>query len=132
MRLVSQRKSYGREKKFLSSLVQSLRLVFLLMAAMAGLSPAKAIESVRVPLEAQAIDLTKAFETYHSDSDRLLVSTAPGLDRFCAHQRYQRTDREAAGGAAFPAGRFRGDLARSRRITHFRDHREPGLSNRTG
>jgi len=80
MRLVSQRKSYGREKKFLSSLVQSLRLVFLLMAAMAGLSPAKAIESVRVPLEAQAIDLTKAFETYHSDSDRLLVSTAPGSD----------------------------------------------------
>ncbi|HUZ91610.1 MAG TPA: EAL domain-containing protein [Methylocella sp.] len=46
----------------------------------AGLSPAKAIESVRVPLEAQAIDLSKAFETYHSDKDRLLVSTAPGSD----------------------------------------------------
>lgn len=39
-----------------------------------------AIESVRVPIESQAIDLTKAFETYHSDSDRLLVSTAPGSD----------------------------------------------------
>ncbi|MCL2384363.1 MAG: EAL domain-containing protein [Alphaproteobacteria bacterium] len=46
----------------------------------AGFTPALAIESVRVPLEAQAIDLTKVFEPYHSDSDRLLVSTAPGAD----------------------------------------------------
>ncbi|HTV31697.1 MAG TPA: sensor domain-containing phosphodiesterase [Methylocella sp.] len=42
--------------------------------------PSWAIESVRVPLETSAIDLTKAFETYHSGSDRLLVSTAPGAD----------------------------------------------------
>jgi diguanylate cyclase (GGDEF)-like protein/PAS domain S-box-containing protein len=64
----------------LSSLVFCLRLVFALAALAAGLSPASAIESVRVPIESQAIDLTKVFETYHSDSDRLLVSTAPGAD----------------------------------------------------
>ena len=62
------------------SLVPCLRFLFVVLALAAGLSPAKAIESVRVPLESQAIDLTKAFETYHSDSDRLLVSTAPGSD----------------------------------------------------
>ena len=55
-------------------------LFSLLLALAAGLSPAMAIELVRVPIESQAIDLTKAFETYHSDSDRLLVSTAPGSD----------------------------------------------------
>ncbi|PZR87300.1 MAG: sensor domain-containing phosphodiesterase, partial [Hyphomicrobiales bacterium] len=56
------------------------RFFFALLALAAGLSPARAIESVRVPIESQAIDLTKAFETYHSDGDRLLVSTAPGSD----------------------------------------------------
>ena len=57
-----------------------LRFLFVLLALAAGFTPAKAIESVRVPIESQAIDLAKAFETYHSDSDRLLVSTAPGSD----------------------------------------------------
>jgi diguanylate cyclase (GGDEF)-like protein/PAS domain S-box-containing protein len=46
----------------------------------AGLSPAFAIESVRVPLDAAAIDMTKAVESYSSQGDRLLVSTAPGAD----------------------------------------------------
>ena len=67
----------------MSSFVPCLRFLSVLMIVLtlaAGLSPAKAIESVRVPLEAQAIDLSKAFETYHSDKDRLLVSTAPGSD----------------------------------------------------
>src|ERR1700758_1773253 len=53
--------------------------LFLLLFA-AGLGPAAAIESVRVPLESAAIDLTKGVESYHSESDRLLVSTAPGSD----------------------------------------------------
>jgi diguanylate cyclase (GGDEF)-like protein/PAS domain S-box-containing protein len=35
---------------------------------------------VRVPLDAKAIDLTKAIESYRSEGDRLLVSTAPGSD----------------------------------------------------
>ena len=62
------------------SLVTCLRLLFSFLMLAAGFTPALAIESVRVPLEAQAIDLTKVFEPYHSDSDRLLVSTAPGAD----------------------------------------------------
>jgi diguanylate cyclase (GGDEF)-like protein/PAS domain S-box-containing protein len=46
----------------------------------AGTAPAVAIQSVRVPLDAAAIDLTKAVESYSSQGDRLLVSTAPGTD----------------------------------------------------
>ncbi len=72
--------AHGTGQIVLSSRQYSLRLVFVLMALAAGLSPACAVESVRVPIESQAIDLTKAFETYHSESDRLLVSTAPGSD----------------------------------------------------
>src|ERR1700730_18198662 len=61
-------------------MMRYLRVLFVLFALAAGLSPARAIESVRVPIESHAIDLTKAFETYHSDNDRLVVSTAPGSD----------------------------------------------------
>ena len=57
-----------------------LRFLVVFLALAVGLCPAIAIESVRVPLESQAIDLTKAFEPYHSENDRLLVSTAPGSD----------------------------------------------------
>ncbi|MBX9738793.1 MAG: EAL domain-containing protein [Beijerinckiaceae bacterium] len=41
---------------------------------------AAAIESVRVPLDARAIDLTLAVERYSAQGDRLQVSTAPGSD----------------------------------------------------
>jgi hypothetical protein len=51
--------------------------LFLIAAATV---PAAAIESVRVPLDAAAIDLTKAVENYSSQGDRILVSTAPGAD----------------------------------------------------
>ena len=61
-------------------IMRYLRFLFVFLALAAGLCPTMAIESVRVPLESQAIDLTKAFEPYHSESDRLLVSTAPGSD----------------------------------------------------
>ena len=67
-------------------IAHSLRHLFylpalaLLAALVAGVNPAKAIESVRVPLDAQVIDLTKAIENYSSAGDRLLVSTAPGAD----------------------------------------------------
>ena len=44
------------------------------------LAPANAIESVRVPLDAQAIDMTRAVESYSSRDDRIQVSTAPGAD----------------------------------------------------
>jgi diguanylate cyclase (GGDEF)-like protein/PAS domain S-box-containing protein len=39
-----------------------------------------AIDSVRIPHDAQAIDLTNAVEKHASQSDRLQVSTAPGSD----------------------------------------------------
>jgi hypothetical protein len=41
-------------------MMRYLRFLFVLLALAAGLSPATAIESVRVPIESQAIDLTKA------------------------------------------------------------------------
>jgi len=65
---------------FLSRLMRSLHSLVAILALAAGVCPVRAIESVRVPLESQAIDLTKAFESYRSESDRLLVSTAPGAD----------------------------------------------------
>jgi len=64
----------------LSRLSRFLRFLIALAALLAGLPPARAIESVRVPLDAQAIDLTKAIESYRSEGDHLLVSTAPGSD----------------------------------------------------
>lgn len=63
-----------------SRLMRYLRFLVVLLALAAGFCPAGAIESVRVPLESHAIDLTKAFESYHSENDRLVVSTAPGSD----------------------------------------------------
>ena len=39
-----------------------------------------AVQSVRVPRDARAIDLTHAVEKYSSQGDRLQVSTAPGSD----------------------------------------------------
>jgi diguanylate cyclase (GGDEF)-like protein/PAS domain S-box-containing protein len=43
-------------------------------------SVALAVESVRVPQNAHAIDLTHVVETHSSQGDRLQVSTAPGSD----------------------------------------------------
>ena len=63
----------------LVSLVLPL-LALLASLYIASIVPALAIESVRVPLDAPAIDLTKAIESYSSQGDRLLVSTAPGAD----------------------------------------------------
>jgi len=45
-----------------------------------GLSPARAVEAINVRTDAQAIDLTDAVERHRTDSDRLLVSAAPGPD----------------------------------------------------
>ena len=63
------------------SLVRRLWSALLLSLFMvAGLSPAGAIESVRVPLSARAIDLTQAVENFSTQGDRIQVSTAPGAD----------------------------------------------------
>ncbi len=53
-------------------------IAFVLLAI--SFAPARAVESIRVPLDAQAIDLSKAIESYSAQGDRLLVSTAPGAD----------------------------------------------------
>src|SRR5262252_10989202 len=45
-----------------------------------GLSPARAVEAINVRTDAQAIDLTDAAERHRTDTDRLLVSAAPGPD----------------------------------------------------
>jgi diguanylate cyclase (GGDEF)-like protein/PAS domain S-box-containing protein len=62
--------------------VRLSRLVFLLaaLALLAGLLPAGAVESSRVPPDAQAIDLTHKVENYSNQGDRIQVSTAPGSD----------------------------------------------------
>ena len=63
------------------SLVRRLLASLLLLAfVVAGLSPAGAIESVRVPLSARAIDLTQAVENFSTQGDRIQVSTAAGAD----------------------------------------------------
>src|SRR5258708_8072426 len=52
----------------------------LLMAGLFGVAPARAIDAVKVRLDAPAIDLTAATDRLHSEGDRLQVSTAPGTD----------------------------------------------------
>ena len=56
------------------------RFLLVVLILVANQLPAFAIESVRIPLDAQAIDLTRAIESYSSQGDRLQVSTAPGSD----------------------------------------------------
>ena len=60
--------------------MRSLRCFLVLLCFVVGLAPAAAIESVRVPPDAQAIDLTNSVERYSSQDDRIQVSTAPGAD----------------------------------------------------
>ncbi len=58
-------------------------LIAALIAALtllAGLAPAAAVDAVRVPLDAQAIDLTNAVTLFTAQGDRLQVSTAAGSD----------------------------------------------------
>jgi diguanylate cyclase (GGDEF)-like protein/PAS domain S-box-containing protein len=76
-------KPIGRSLGIGSSLqrfVLWVHCVVVLAAIFVQLDRAGAVEAVRVPPDAAAIDLTKAVETYKSEADRLLVSTAPGAD----------------------------------------------------
>ncbi len=52
----------------------------MLLACVASLGAAHAVEAVRVSADAQAIDLTGVVERNFSQGDRLQVSTAPGVD----------------------------------------------------
>lgn len=56
------------------------RRLLVLLFVLLGAPSAFAIDSIRVPQDAQAIDLTRAVEKYSSQGDRLQVSTAPGSD----------------------------------------------------
>ncbi|MCI4677781.1 EAL domain-containing protein [Rhodoblastus acidophilus] len=51
-----------------------------LLFSLFGPGPAQAVESVRVPPDAPAIDLTHWVEKYSNQGDRIQVSTAPGPD----------------------------------------------------
>ena len=53
---------------------------FFLICVGAGMDGAFAVEAVRVPPDAQAIDLTQVVEHYKSTGDAIQVSTAPGAD----------------------------------------------------
>jgi diguanylate cyclase (GGDEF)-like protein/PAS domain S-box-containing protein len=61
-----------------------LRFAFLLLlpllVLLAGARPAGAVDSVRVPPNAEAIDLTRWIENYSNQGDRIQVATAPGPD----------------------------------------------------
>ncbi len=66
---------------------RSLRIVsfaFTLLVALAGCllwpSAGRAVEAVRVTVDAKAIDLTPMIEHYRSDGDLIQISTAPGRD----------------------------------------------------
>jgi diguanylate cyclase (GGDEF)-like protein/PAS domain S-box-containing protein len=71
----------GHPLHFEQGIVRRLPKIFLvLFTLLCGMQSAAAIESVRVPLDARAIDLTLAVERYSAQGDRLQVSTAPGSD----------------------------------------------------
>jgi hypothetical protein len=57
-----------------------LRLAALLFCVGVGCHSALAVQSIRVPIDADAIDLTKAVEPHSAQGDRIQVSTAPGAD----------------------------------------------------
>jgi diguanylate cyclase (GGDEF)-like protein/PAS domain S-box-containing protein len=50
------------------------------LAACSGAPPAGAVEAVNVRADASAIDLTAAVELQRTETDRILVQTAPGAD----------------------------------------------------
>jgi hypothetical protein len=55
-------------------------LIATLLGALILGAPARAVEAVRVTLDAPAIDLTPMIERYRSDGDLIQISTAPGKD----------------------------------------------------
>jgi diguanylate cyclase (GGDEF)-like protein/PAS domain S-box-containing protein len=68
----------SRRKGWFAAVQRAMALGLLFFIA--SMMPALAVQSIRVPLDAPAIDLTKAIERYSSQGDRLLVATAPGSD----------------------------------------------------
>src|SRR5579871_4368423 len=70
-----------KHASFAARLWRALFGVAVLIAALGGFcAPASAVQSVRVSVESDAIDLTKAVERYSAQGDRIQVSTAPAAD----------------------------------------------------
>src|SRR5215469_277483 len=65
----------GRRLHFVRGCVAAM-----LTMLVVGLTPAHAVEAINVRTDAQAIDLTDAAEHHRTETDRLLVSAAPGPD----------------------------------------------------
>jgi diguanylate cyclase (GGDEF)-like protein/PAS domain S-box-containing protein len=61
-------------------LLRAILVVAGLLAAFSSAPPARAVEAVNVRADASAIDLTAAVELQRTETDRVLVSTAPGAD----------------------------------------------------
>jgi diguanylate cyclase (GGDEF)-like protein/PAS domain S-box-containing protein len=57
-----------------------LRLAALLFFVCVGCHSAFAVQSIRVPIDVDAIDLATAIEPHSAQGDRIQVSTAPGAD----------------------------------------------------
>ena len=57
-----------------------LRLAALLFLIGSGCQPAFAVQSIRVPIDTDTIDLATAIEPHSAQGDRIQVSTAPGAD----------------------------------------------------
>ncbi len=62
------------------SFARAATLLVSILIAVAGAFPAHAVEAVNVRQDAAAIDLIAAVERHRTDTDRILVSTAPGPD----------------------------------------------------
>jgi diguanylate cyclase (GGDEF)-like protein/PAS domain S-box-containing protein len=60
--------------------LRAILVVAGLLAACLGAPPAGAVDAVNVRADASAIDLTAAVELQRTETDRVLVSTAPGAD----------------------------------------------------
>jgi diguanylate cyclase (GGDEF)-like protein/PAS domain S-box-containing protein len=67
-------------RAFRAMLRRPLRLAALFFWLALGGHGALAVQSVRVPVDADAIDLSSAVEHFSSQGDRIQVSTAPGAD----------------------------------------------------
>src|SRR5436309_3851493 len=65
----------GRRLQLVRACVRAVLTVLVV-----GLSPARAVEAINVRTDAQAIDLTDSAERHRTETDRLLVSAAPGPD----------------------------------------------------
>jgi len=66
--------------RFLDGFAPLIKYLVALLVFFAEVPCALAVDSVRVPIDARAIDLTRVVENHSAQGDRVKVSTAPGSD----------------------------------------------------